>query len=58
MRSPSLSRSRIVTREAFAGTRPRDFWIYELDPHPNWRAHEIFAKVIGDFLRTSELLPR
>ena len=31
------------TRSAFRGERPQDFWIHELDPHPNRRAHGIFA---------------
>jgi len=46
------------TRDAFRGTRASDFWIYELDPHPNRKAHEIFARVIATFLRSSGLLSR
>jgi len=46
----------VDTRDAFQGTNPRDFWIYELDPHPNRAAHEIFAKVIAKFLRSNDLL--
>jgi hypothetical protein len=46
------------TRDAFRGTRPSDFWIYELDPHPNWRAHEIFARVVATFLDSNGLLPQ
>jgi len=45
------------TRAAFRGTRASDFWIYELDPHPNWKAHEVFAQVIATFLRDNGLLP-
>ena len=46
------------TRGAFAGTRPSDFWIHELDPHPNQEAHEIFAQTISAFLRSEGLLSR
>jgi hypothetical protein len=46
------------TRDAFRGTRARDFWIYELDPHPNPIAHGIFADAIASFLRTEGLLPK
>jgi hypothetical protein len=45
------------TRDAFRGTRASDFWLYELDPHPNWRAHEVFAQVIATFLRSNGLIP-
>jgi len=45
------------TRDAFVGTRARDLWIYELDPHPNARAHEIFADAIATFLRSKGLVP-
>jgi hypothetical protein len=45
------------TRDAFRGTRASDFWIYELDPHPNGKAHEVFAQVIASFLRSNGLLP-
>jgi hypothetical protein len=45
------------TRDAFRGTRASDFWIYELDPHPNWKAHAIFAQVVARFLRSNGLLP-
>lgn len=44
------------TREAFRGTRASDFWIYELDPHPSWKAHEVFAQGIDTFLRSNGLL--
>jgi hypothetical protein len=44
------------TREAFRGRNPRDFWIYELDPHPNREAHAIFADVLEGFLRAHGLL--
>jgi hypothetical protein len=56
-RSRALGLFYLDTRDAFAGTRPSDFWIFELDPHPNARAHEIFARVIASFLRSSNLLP-
>jgi len=46
----------VDTREAFAGSDPRDYWIYELDPHPNARAHTIFADLIEDFLQREGLL--
>ena len=48
----------VDTRAAFEGTNPRDFWIYELDPHPNREAHAIFADVVAEFLRTHRLLGR
>ena len=38
------------TRRAFAGTTPSDFWIHEIDPHPNGRAHAIFAETLATFL--------
>jgi hypothetical protein len=44
------------TRDAFRGTRASDFWIYELDPHPDWKAHEIFARVIATVLRSNGLI--
>jgi hypothetical protein len=43
------------TRAAFRGMRPREFWIHELDPHPNRRAHAIFAAVLEEFLRSRGL---
>jgi hypothetical protein len=46
------------TRDAFAGTHPSDFWIHELDPHPNREAHAIFARRISDFLHAEGLLTR
>ena len=46
----------VDTRHAFRAKKPRDFWIYELDPHPNCEAHAIFADVLEDFLRTHDLL--
>jgi hypothetical protein len=46
------------TRDTFAGTRPSDFWIHELDPHPNREAHEIFARAVSAFLRSEGLLSR
>ncbi|MDB4433191.1 hypothetical protein N9166_00455 [bacterium] len=48
----------VDTRHAFRGMRASDFWIYELDPHPNRQAHEIFARVIATFLRSNGLLPQ
>ena len=44
------------TRAGFEDTRASDFWIYELDPHPNAAAHEIFAELIADFLEAHRLL--
>ncbi len=44
------------TRRAFAGMDPREFWIYELDPHPDARAHAIFADVLARFLREKGLI--
>jgi hypothetical protein len=44
------------TRRAFKGTSPREFWIYEIDPHPDARAHAIFADVLAAFLRGKGLL--
>lgn len=41
------------TREAFGGTTAHDFYISELDPHPNAAAHAIFADVIAKFLRVN-----
>lgn len=46
----------VDTLPAFAGTRPSDFWIYELDPHPDRRAQAIFADVLASFLRANDLL--
>jgi hypothetical protein len=43
------------TRAAFRGTRPQEFWIHELDPHPNRRAHALFADVLEEFLRSRGL---
>jgi hypothetical protein len=43
------------TRRAFEGREPREFWIYELDPHPDARAHAIFADVLARFLREKGL---
>ncbi len=48
----------VDTRRAFAAARPSDFWIYELDPHPNAAAHAIFADVVEAFLRDRDLLGR
>jgi hypothetical protein len=44
------------TRHAFAGTPAREFWIYEIDPHPDARAHAIFADVLARFLRENGLV--
>jgi hypothetical protein len=43
------------TRAAFRGTPPQEFWIHELDPHPNQRAHVLFADVLEEFLRSRGL---
>jgi hypothetical protein len=48
----------VDTRAAFRGTRPTDYWIYELDPHPNAGAHAVFADVLEDYLRANRLLGR
>jgi hypothetical protein len=45
------------TREAFGGTSPDQFWIYELDPHPNAEAHRVFANVIERYLTENGLIP-
>ena len=55
--SRRLGLHHLDTRAGFSGTDPRDYWIYELDPHPNAEANEIFARQIGDFLRAQRLLP-
>jgi len=39
------------TRAAFRGQDPRQLWIHALDPHPNARAHAVFADVVEAFLR-------
>jgi hypothetical protein len=44
------------TRLAFRGTRPQEFWIHELDPHPNRRAHARFAHVLDEYLKRRDLL--
>lgn len=44
------------TRDAFAGSDPRRFWVHPLDPHPDAAAHERFARSIADFLRDHDLL--
>lgn len=67
--TPSTARERVLerrvrengmfyldTRSAFRGMDPRQFWILELDPHPNREAHAIFADVLEDFLRRHELV--
>jgi hypothetical protein len=55
-RCRSLGLHYIDTRHAFRGTRASDYWIYELDPHPNWQAHEIFAREVASFLRSHGLV--
>ena len=45
------------TRSAFSGCRARDLWIHPLDPHPDARAHAIFADAVESFLREQTLLP-
>jgi hypothetical protein len=54
----SLGLHYLDTRDAFQGMRARDFWIYELDPHPDATAHGIFADSIASFLRSNGLLPK
>jgi len=46
------------TRNAFEGLRARDFWLYDLDPHPNAAANRIFADAIDGFLHESGLLAK
>ena len=46
----------VDSRSAFEGMDPRDSWVHEFDPHPNARAHALFADVIEDFLRRNALL--
>lgn len=46
----------VDTRSWFEGRNPRDFWIFEFDPHPNARAHAVFAGALHDFLRRHNLL--
>ena len=36
----------VDTRNAFRDTDPRSLWISELDPHPDARAHALFAQVL------------
>jgi hypothetical protein len=43
------------TRAAFRGAQPQQFWIHELDPHPNRRAHAVFADVLEEFLKSRGL---
>jgi len=57
-RTRELGMHYLDTRDAFRSTRARDFWIYELDRHPNGRAHEIFARTIASFLEAHDLLQR
>lgn len=52
----ALGMDSLDTRDAFRDTRPSDFWIHELDPHPDWEAHEIFARVAATFLDSNGLL--
>jgi len=46
----------VDSRSAFEGTDPRDSWIHELDPHPDARAHVVFADVLEGSLRRDGLL--
>lgn len=46
----------VDSREAFRGTDPHDSWIHELDPHPDARAHAVFADVLAQFLGAEGLL--
>jgi len=56
-RARSLGIPYFDTREAFAGRKPSDFWIFEFDPHPDARAHGIFAQAVARFLTDSHLIP-
>jgi hypothetical protein len=40
----------VDTQPAFHGRRSRDFWINALDPHPDARAHALFAEPIAAYL--------
>jgi hypothetical protein len=46
----------VDTRRWFEGRNPRDFWVFEFDPHPNARAHAVFAGALHEFLRRENLL--
>jgi hypothetical protein len=46
----------VDTRDAFRDTDPRSLWISELDPHPDARAHALFARVIEAYLREQALI--
>jgi hypothetical protein len=46
----------VDSRSAFQGTDPRDWWVHEFDPHPDARAHALFADVLEAFLRRDALL--
>lgn len=50
VRARELGLGWVDTRAAFEGRSPREFWIYELDPHPNANAHGLFAGRIASFL--------
>jgi hypothetical protein len=56
-RTRALGIHYLDTRPAFEGRRASDFWIYELDPHPNATAHAGFAEVVVDYLVASGHLP-
>jgi len=47
----------VDTTPAFIGKNPYDFMIYKSDKHPNAKANRIFADVLRDFLRSSQLIP-
>jgi hypothetical protein len=40
----------VDTRPAFEHSRPGEYAIYPLDGHPNAKAHEIYARLIDDYL--------
>jgi len=57
-RARSLGIPYLDTRDAFEGRTPSDYWIFEFDPHPDARAHGIFAESVARFLVANDLIPR
>ncbi len=45
----------VDTSPAFARARPKEFAVHALDGHPNASAHEIYARVIDDYLTRTGL---